>query len=74
MTNGHQVETLFDWQMIKKNSANIVLAIWRGDGYMPNFLFAFRLQPYPVNNARWQFLSSSFVTLFSSNYGLTIFK
>ena len=44
-----------------------------GDEYILNFLFAIRLQFQPTNNAE-QFLSSSFVTLFSSSYGLTIFK
>jgi hypothetical protein len=50
------------------------LAIWRGDEYILSFLFAIRLQFQPTNKAELKFLSSSFVTLFSSGYGLTIFK
>jgi hypothetical protein len=41
---------------------------------MLNFLFANQLQFQPTNKAKLLFLSSSFVTLFSSSYGLTIFK
>ena len=45
-----------------------------GDEDMLNFLFAIRLQFKLTNNAKLQFLTSTLVTLFSSGYGLKIFK